>query len=126
MYAAVAFPETMFEPPIARPVEEFNRPAPETGPKPAATQSNRCAAVLRAGILLALGAGALALILFSLVPAVLLALVLLLPALAPLILVGLGFVFVGDAERSRAQRTETLDQPCSCHHDRMLRALQNG
>ena len=100
--------------------------ARQLGPQPEPAGPSLFATLLRTAILLAFAAGGLALIMFSLVPAVFLALIFFLPALAPLIVVALGIVFDEDAEHSRDRQHAVLDQPCSCHHDRMLRAVQNG
>ncbi|GEM_PF-4567725 len=81
---------------------------------------------LRAAILIALGAGALTLLFFSLVPAVFVGLLLFLPALAPIILVGLAIVLTGDIQHSQDKQADAAEQPCSCHHDRLQRALQHG
>ena len=88
--------------------------------------SRALASVLRAAILIVLGAGALTLLFFSLVPAILVGLLMFLPALAPLILVALAIVFTDDAERNRDKPAAAGEQPCSCHHDRLQRALQQG
>lgn len=123
MSATLTHPEVQLPTPVD--VDRPLRQIQAVQVPPAENPATDGGSIVRGVILSVIGAGAVALLLFSLVPAIFVAMVVFLPVLLPFMLLGLVVVLEDDVHRARARGDEQAQQPCSCHHDRMQRALRS-